>query len=344
MRDMTMHNPPNFLEFHNAHLEARPDGSFQLSRYPKQVRHQMNNGARKTGMDSCGAEIRFHCKDASVRITLSSEMNEGEIKVYRGPFEQESHILPPGVPTTLELTPSERLQEATDDALASGGYSTEIWRILFGRGSFRFHFFDDLGQEIRKPQMGECPKIQWLAYGSSITHSNLAGYPYHASRLLHWNVHAKGLSGSCHIEPAATDYFVDYIKAHDIDIMTAELGVNMRNSFTVEEFTKRAAYFIKNIRAALPQKPLVLISSFTNSNHYSRDPERLGVAAQAGFDVSLRQLVKKANDPNIHLIEGTELLPDFTLLGADVLHPTNSGHALMAHLLAQQIKPLVDKK
>lgn len=335
-----MHQPttaPAFLNFHNAHLEARPDGSFQISRYPKDVRHQMNDSARRMGMDSCGAEIRFQTAAPTVRITLSCENADGEIKVYRGPFDHEGHILTKGVPTVIELIPNERLKEATEDILESGGYSIGIWRILFGRGSFRYHDIESFGYEVRPPNSEENPEVNWLAYGSSITHSDLMGHPYHASRLLHWNLHAKGLSGSCHIESAATDYFAEYIKNHQIDIMTAELGVNMRGGYSVEQFTERARYFIKKLRAALSDKPLVLISCFTNSNHYSRDSERLGVQTQAGFDASLRQLVKETKDPNIHLIEGSELLPDFTLLGADVLHPCYSGQALMGHLLAQRL-------
>ncbi|AHF94757.1 hypothetical protein OPIT5_25900 [Opitutaceae bacterium TAV5] len=47
----------------------------------------------------------------------------------------------------------------------------------------------------------EKPSVTWLAYGSSITHSHHGEYPYHAARLLRWNV---------------------------ADIVTAALGVNTR--------------------------------------------------------------------------------------------------------------------
>ncbi|MDQ8192825.1 SGNH/GDSL hydrolase family protein [Coraliomargarita sp. SDUM461004] len=329
------------IQFHNAHLEARPDGSYQIARYPRDVLNQMNDGARRTGIDSCGAEIRFHTTAPTTRITLSCEHAEGEVQIFRGPFLCETVKLEKGVPTAIDLTPNDRLQEATDDILESGGFSTSVWRLLLGRGSFRYHFINTFGHSLRAPRPEELPSVNWLAYGSSITHSHLAGHPYQASRLLHWNLHAKGLSGSCHLEPAATDYFAKQIKESNLDIITAELGVNMRVWYSVEEFTQRAKYFIKTLRAAAPGKPIVLITIFTNSAHYSRDTERAGVQTQIGFDNSLRKLHADANDPDLHLIEGTELLPDFTLLNSDVLHPSPSGQALMGHLLAERLRRIL---
>ena len=336
--------PPSFLTFHNAHLEARNNGSFQITRYPREVRNKLNERGRRMGMDSCGAEIRFQTTAPTVRITLSCENANGDVQVYRGPFLQESHTLTQGVPTALEITAGDRLQEATDDILESGGFASGIWRILFSRGNFLYHDIESFGHEIRPTEPAETPQVNWLAYGSSITHSNIAGHPFHAARLLHWNLFAKGLSGGCQIEPEITDYFSDYINTENIDIITAELGVNMRARYSVEAFTERAAYFIKTLREAAPEVPLGIISIFTNSCHYSRDPNRLGAQHQAGYDQSLRKLVKEANDSNLHLMEGTELLPDFTLLFADVLHPCPSGQALMGHLLAARLGKLLPGK
>lgn len=332
-------NRSNLVEFHNTHPEPREGSLLQLPRYPAPVRHALNERGRMVSMDSCGAEIRFVTPAANLRITLTAEDADAEVQVYRGPFLHVSHRLAKGVPTALHLIPPDRFPEATEAVLASGGWSPDVWRIALGRATFVFHHLETFGHPVRPPVATEKPAVTWLAYGSSITHSSHAGYPYHASRLLHWNLFAKGLSGACHIEKEASDYLAATAAEINAGIITAELGVNMRGNYTVEEFTRRATYFVQTMRAANPATPLVLITAFTNSGHHARTPTEGGMRQQ-GFDATLRDLVAKSGDPLLHLVEGAELLPDFTLLGADMLHPTPSGHALMGHLLAERLRPL----
>jgi len=335
---MESHTRPDFgLQFHNAHLEPRPDGSWHIGRFPRETLNQLNPHAHWAGIDSCGSEIRFHTDAPGVHLIVSCENSDGSVQIYRGPFLQRTLALPHGVPTQIDLAPPANLQEAQHEALESGDFSTGVWRIAFGRGSYRFHSFDDFGHKVRKPTEAELPRVNWLAYGSSITHSNLAGHPFHASRLLHWNLWAKGLAGSCHIEQSTTDYLAEEVRRSEIDIVTAELGVNMKNWFTLEEFQERVAYFLKTLRAAMGTKPIVLITSFTNDDHHAVNTETKKYRNQMSFDQHLRDLQQTLKDPNLHLIEGTELLPDFTLLSSDLLHPTDCGQALTGHMLAERL-------
>lgn len=329
------------LHFHNAHLEPRPDGSWHIGRFPRETLNQLNPHAHWAGIDSCGAEIRFHTNAPGVHVILSCENSEGSVQIYRGPYLQKTLTLPRGVPTLIDLATPESLQEAQSETLESGGYSTKLWRIAFGRGSYRFHSFDGFGHKIRRPTKEELPKVNWLAYGSSITHSNLAGHPFHASRLLHWNLWVKGLAGSCHIEPSTADYLADEVKRSAIDIVTAELGVNMKNWFTLEAFKERVNYFVKTLRSAMGAKPIVLITSFSNIDHHAVNRETKKYQNQIRFDQHLRDLQQTLKDPNLHLIKGTELLPDFTLLSSDLLHPSDSGQALMGQILAHELKKLI---
>ncbi|EIQ01795.1 lysophospholipase L1-like esterase [Opitutaceae bacterium TAV1] len=339
---MPVCTPPSTLEFHNCHPEPREGGVWQLPRYPANVRHALNERGRMVSMDSCGVELRFVTPAQNIRITLTAEDADVEVQVYRGPFLLATHRLARGVPTALHLTPPERFPEATDAALASGGWSPDVWRIAPGRAACLFHHIETFGHPVRPPAASEKPAITWLAYGSSITHSHHGGYPYHAARLLHWNLLGKGLSGACHIEKEAADYLAATAAEVKADIVTAELGVNMRGGYTVEEFSRRAAGFVKTMRAVNPDTPLVLITAFTNSAHHSRAPrddfERLH-----GFDAVLRDIASRASavgDSRLHLVEGAEILPDLTLLSADLLHPSPSGHALMGHNLAERLRPL----
>ena len=333
-------NWQGLIEFHNTHPEPREGGAWQLPRYPTLVRHVLNERGRMIAMDSCGTELRFVTPAPNIRITLTAEDADTEIQVYCGPFLHVTHRLEKGVPTALSLTLSERFSEASDDVLASGGFSTDVWRIAPGRAAILFHHLETFGHPVRPPRANEKPTVTWLAYGSSITHSHHGGYPFHAARLLHWDVHCKGLSGACHIEREAADYLAATAAQTCAGIITAELGVNMRGTYTVEEFADRAAYLVKALRTSNPQTPISLITTFTNSAHHARR-DTLSAQRQRGFDAALRDIVVTSTDACLHLIEGAELLSDFTLLGADVLHPTPSGHALMGHLLAERLRPLV---
>lgn len=328
------------IEFHNCYPELRENGAFSLPRYPATVRHALNERGRMVSAESCGAELRFVTPAKNIRVTLTAEDGDVEVQIYCGPFLHVTQRLEKGVPTAIHLVPPERFPEATDAILASGGWSPDVWRIAPGRASFLFHHLETFGHPVRPPTASEKPAVTWIAYGSSITHSSLAGYPYHAARLLHWNVLGKGLSGACHIEKEAADHLAAIATELRARIITAELGVNMRGGYTVEEFTKRATYFVKTLRETNPATTLVLITAFTNSAHFARTPTE-GGERQRGFDAVLRDLVAKAGDPNLLLVEGTELLSDFTLLGADVLHPTSSGQALMGHHLAERLRAIV---
>ncbi len=338
-----MTNWQTLLDFHNCHLDPREGGAWQLSRYPASVRHAINERGRMVSMDSCGVEIRFVTPAQNIRVTLTAEEADIDVQVYCGPFLHSTHRLIRGVPAPIILVPSDRMPEATDAILASGGFSPNVWRIAPGRASCLFHYIETFGHPLRPPTAAELPSINWLAYGSSITHSHHAGYPYHAARLLHWNLWGKGLSGACHIEKDVVDYLAATAAGKKASIVTAELGVNMRGNHTVEVFAERAAYFLKTMRDKNPDTQIALITSFTNSANHARAP-REDFTRQHGFDAALRDLAAQARssgDTRTHLIEGTELLTDFTLLSADVLHPSPSGHTLMGHNLAERLRPLV---
>lgn len=204
------------IEFHNCHPDLRENATWLLARYPREVRDTINANARRMGADACGAELRFVSSGSNVRLTISCEDPDSEVKIYRGSFLVETRPMPKGTPISLELLPPECFNEVSDEILNSAGFAPTVWRIVPGRGRFFLHHLESYGYTIRPPKASETPAVKWLAYGSSITHSNPSGYPYHAARLLHWDVYGKGLSGSCHIDYEVTDYFADYLKAQQI--------------------------------------------------------------------------------------------------------------------------------
>jgi hypothetical protein len=333
------------LQFHNAHPEPREGGILQLPRYPAEVRHKLNERGRMVAMDSCGVELRFVTEAQNIRITLSCEDADSEVLVFRGPFLHKVEWLKQGIPTAIQLEATDSFNESKESMLQSGGFSPKVWRVVTNRkakmqGSYLFHKLETFGHAVRAPRADELPKTRWLAYGSSITHSHLAGYPFHAARLMHWDLFAKGLSGACQIDPAAADYLASLASEKNVDFITAELGVNMRHKFSVEDFGQRTNYLVNRLREAQPNAQIGLITAFTNSEHHPRETHNQ-LKYQQGFDQAMRQIVANNNDPKLILIEGTELLTDFTLLRSDLLHPSDSGHALMGQNLATHLGKLV---
>lgn len=49
-------------------------------------------------------------------------------------------------------------------------------------------------------------------------------------------------------------------------------------------------------------------------------------------------MVKDCPYENVHLLEGTEILKDFTLLAPDLIHPNDLGMMQMAENLSMKIK------
>ncbi len=332
------------VEYYNVGaVEAVPGfGPNGLMRVPEPVRNSLNNRARFVAMDSVGCEARFVTDAPNIEVYLACTKPEfadmGEMRVYRGNFLYQSHPIEPGRLNSIRLVPPEAFQAASRETINDGGFSSEVWRLVFNRGAtFVLHGLDTHGYEIRPPRVDEKPERNWLAYGSSITNSNLDGYAHIAARRLRVQVQNKGLSGACHIEKEMVDYLVDDCQW---DVATCELGVNMRGCFTPEEFEARASYLID--RFAATGKPVLIISVFPNGRTPGLTAEpNLATLREEAFNASIASLVQAKQAANLHLLEGREVLDDFTGLSGDLLHPSAYGHAIMGVNLAERLRSLI---
>jgi lysophospholipase L1-like esterase len=145
-----------------------------------------------------------------------------------------------------------------------------------------------------------------------------------------------GLSGSCVIEPDFADYLAD---RDDWDFITCELGVNMRHLFTPEAFAARARHLVEALTTRRPGRAVVLISPFTTAADFCVEPKIDTVNTNA-YRVILRELAAEFAERRVHLIEGTDLLPDFTGLTCDLVHPSTEGHTAIAENLAARLHTL----
>jgi lysophospholipase L1-like esterase len=332
------------VEFYNlGACEAVPGiGEHGLMRVPAKVRNQLNERARFVGMDSVGIEIRFITDAPNVDLYLSMlkpEFDElSEIHIYKGDFLVKIIQIEPGVPFFYRLNPPPEFEVCATKILNDYTFSPNVWRIVCNKGVCVFHGIDVHGHTIRPPQPAELPKINWLAYGSSITHADLNGYSHFAATKLGYQIQNRGFSGACQIEKNLVDYLLD---ACQWDIITCELGVNMRASYTPQEFKLRAEYLIQ--RLAQIAKPAFIISIFPNSNSvdYTAEIDRI-TADETAYNKILKQLVEATGAANIHFINGYEILTEFKGLSADLIHPTIYGHSVMGYNLATKIENIMN--
>jgi hypothetical protein len=70
-----------------------------------------------------------------------------------------------------------------------------------------------------------------------------------------------------------------------------------------------------------------------NGDDYQITPNTLG-AANSEFREVLRKIHRDSGDPNLHLIEGNQVLDQFSGLSVDLIHPSPAGHQMMGLNLA----------
>lgn len=330
---------PAEIELHNvAAPEPSPRGGagWLLPRYPRAAYNTFGSPGFLTAQESTGAELRFVTDARHLRVFLEPLDRVIDVVVQRGDFHHAGHLLAPGVVHCLQLTPPDHFAAVRPEALRRG-FDPGVWRVFFDRGSMVFHGIDAFGAPVRPPTAAEKPALRWLAVGSSITHSSRNGYPHRAARLLGVDVLNKGLSGSCYIDAAAADYLA---AGCEWDFATLELGINMRATFTPEEFAIRARYLVERCLAAKPGRPLVLITIFRNAADELIAPDER-TAKQEAFNAIIRDLAREHAARGVRLVEGTDIVEDLTLLTSDLLHPTDHGHGIMAENLARRLRALV---
>ncbi|MDP0498195.1 MAG: SGNH/GDSL hydrolase family protein [Verrucomicrobiota bacterium JB024] len=329
-----------YCEFHNLFPEPRPIGGWLLARLPASVRHRLTDNGRAAAEEATGGELRFVTDGHRVRLCLQSLDTDTEVHLYRGDYFVRACLLRMGSVQTLELVEEERFGQLREAEKVGGRvFAPSVWRVIFGRARIVLHYFDSMGGELRPPVAAEKPASKWLAYGSSITHSSLTGYPAQAGRRLAVDVQNKGLSGGCFAEPELARFFCD---SCCWDLLTLELGINMRGHFDEDEFARRSRAFIDTCVTAGRGKPVVLITVLPEGACLPGVEPELR-RRELAYNACLRELASEFEAGGVVLVEGAELLPELSLLKADLLHPTDLGQAVIAERLAARLGPILGK-
>ena len=343
---MQHHSPnsvkiPEGIEFHNvAETELQADGGLMLFRVPRGVRQSLTALGRMVAEDSAGIEIRFVTDAPAFRISLGSypsflsphERHAEEVVLFRGPFVHSRHQIEPGRVNHIDVAPwsGGQLPEHVGTAKRRG-FSPNVWRVFMGRCVRVFYGLETFGYAHRKPLPDELPSRRWLAYGSSITNgaspvSHLSSYVYHAARAADLDVLNLGLSGSCFCEPEMADFIGS---RQDYEIATLEVGVNMRNGVSPQDFRARVSYLLDAVAAPGANRQVFLVTVYPNLSEAGL------AAAQDRFSAILRELVASGRWQKLSLIEGGTILDDPGDLTADYIHPSDYGHARMGYHLGK---------
>ena len=334
----------NNIEFHNIEqLEKRSEAmGLRMHRFPQHLERNIEAKIPATWIRGC--EIRFCTESSIVNITLTASDNDGEIMVLFGDYYHSIHRLIAGTTKTITIERPKQFDLVRSDVLNVGRFSSNVWRI-FACGGCGLNFCDistTMGYDIRPPQPQELPAKRWLAYGSSITNGGITANNYNCyiqqtARLLGVDVLNMGLSGGCLCEKEMADYIVE---RDDWDFATLELGINMRERFTIDEFKSRAEYLINIISNKKIDKKIFVITIFPNCATFLNEENEIS-KTEKKFNRILEEIVMRNTNDNVSLINGYDVLNRFDLLSVDLVHPSEACHSVMGSNLANILKDLI---
>ena len=338
------------IYFHNVEVLERKGmvPGVLLQRFPEQVRLGLGQGDHERGrffaQVSTGCELRFVTDAYFFRLSLSSYLQDTHVMIYCGDFLHSVHTIEAGRVTTLHIEVPVSLQNSAPWVKEGHRFDSHVWRVLFHKQSCGiFCELDTFGHKVRPPKKEEQPQKRWLAYGSSITFGgdvHLASnvYVQQAARRLGVDVENKAVAGSCFCDACMIEYLTG---KKDWDFCTLELGINMLNRFTVEEFAQRTRKLITGMLASRPGCPVAVITAFPATPCFDPQPDASQRVKFEAFAQVLRQIKAEITDPSLHLIEGDQVLTDVSGLTVDMTHPSDDGHSRMGLNLAALLQRII---
>lgn len=192
----------------------------------------------------------------------------------------------------------------------------------------------------------EDSRLQWITYGSSITHcyyshSPSQTWPTLVANELDLNLTCLGYSGNCHLEPMVARMIRDL----PADFISLCVGINIVGGKTLSERTFSSALigFIQTIRDVQKDVPLAIISPIFHREREQQENE-VGLSLEK-VRVEILQVVntlKKYGDKNIYYIDGLEMFgEEYEKWMPDGLHPDGDGDKILAARFRQMIESTI---
>lgn len=180
-----------------------------------------------------------------------------------------------------------------------------------------------------------------LFYGTSITHGACAsrpGMPHPAiiGRRMDVPVINLGFSGNGRMEKEVGEYLAQL----DPAVYVLDCLPNM----TAQMVTERAAPLVKQLRAAWPDTPIVLVEDRTYTNSWIFDSKMdRNVSSRIAFKKAYETLLKDGVK-NLYYVEGEPLLGDDNEGATDGSHPSDLGFMRQANVLEPVLRKVLGRK
>jgi len=307
-------------------------GAYRLSRFPGHLdANYLMPGGKLAARQSTGCELRL-VPEGDMLVFRLSAPDGAKVHAYQGEFWLEACTLKAGMVHEFHVTMGERLKALPPELSIAQHFSPHLLRLVVERGEVHLHGIDAFGAAFRPPRVSETPAKRWLAYGSSITQSDLYGYTFQAAERLGVDVLNKGMSGSCAIEAETVQFLAD---ACEWDFMTCEWGVNVRSHLEPATFAQRVDNALDIL--CVTGKPLFLLTIFPNGCRFDVTEPKHRQREEA-YDEILRETVTKRANPQLQLIEGHRIMRSASWLNGDLVHPSHLGQSRMGECLADILR------
>jgi lysophospholipase L1-like esterase len=313
-----------------------------FSRLPLEVRQAANPLCQERSLFTSGVEIRCNVGGAGGSIKLFVAGSQSvHAALYLGDFLAWPLVLPPGI-TAIPipgffnwpwLKGINTLGESVPllEEIPQRLFDPRLVRILFPTKSI-VGPVRSIGQlEAARPD--QVPSRTLLCYGSSITQGTegltpTGGYAPRLARLLGMDLINLGFGGSAHLEPEIAHHIA---QRKDWHVATLEMGINMRDAFTPDQFAERARFFVKTIAAS--GRPVFCLDLFRYFDDFpGGDPGRARAFRQAVAEAA------SASQPPVRHVDISQL-PGPHGLCADLLHPSPEGMEEIARALHATLGP-----
>lgn len=326
---------------HNVESLIRDEGSedFLLCRVPEPIRLGLNVKAQKNILFASNSEIRFVMEGDRAVLRLRRMPAEGNLRsqgvleVFQGDYQGSYEISPwPVTADGTEIT-IRRQDWSAIQRFAGEGYSfhPSVTRILlpYDWGCC----IRDIKGDIRPPKKEEMPGKRLLVYGSSITHGGNASVPsgtyaFRLARKLGYDLINLGCAGSCRMDEA----MASYIGARDDwDVAFFELGVNVIETWDVDQLHGKALAFLSSVLEARPDKQVFVTDMYYNRYDFGSD---LRASLFRGAIQRCVEALSGHYRGRLHYINGLKAMDTPGGLSSDGLHPSDLGHEMIAKRLA----------
>ena len=312
------------MEFHNVEAMVWEEDGYKMSRLPRDVAKQLDQGLRdNTSFFSTGVEVRFRLTGEEVKLHFRAAPDEeaqtalifyGSIQ---GGWQYSAKAIGEKETVITVKYPEELGKLEAISKQAKLPFSPRMVRILLPYGTCHY-----LGKEgdTEPPHKSDAPGECYLAYGSSITHGGMAlmtpwTYPFQIACKFGMDYINQGYAGSAFMEKPMAEYIVS---RKDWTFASVEMGINMLNNpLSDAAYEQRIKEFIEILAA--DSRPVFVTDIFT---HNGEKQERTEL---------FRDIVRKhAEGTNLIYTPGKQLLCNPEYISADMTHPTREGIAQIA--------------